>query len=348
MSLRTLKPCSELWGRCELLSTDPKVELYGGAQYLPFSRGATWGLFDRHGEVIRDSVDWHGPLAEAHGQLFEFSHDMMRDADRAPDPIYVYGGTNQLHYGHFIVNVIARYWQYAAGNPSRFKILMHGDGNPADWLKVDFIGDAFGALGLTAENFVNFHQPTVIPQIIVPAPSFQEQHFVHSVFAKLGQMIGRNLLGANCLTRNRRPAYLTKTGLLGGVGHIVNELEIVTELEREGVEIIYPERLSLREKIRLFAERDCVSGVASSAFHTTIFWPARSRAICLNATSGPNSNFQLLDLATGSPIEYFYPEGTTVVSEENKAFLTSLRMENTTDIAHDLLHLMNREALRKM
>ncbi len=325
-----------------MIGADPEIGHHCAVAYLPFAQGKSWGIYDLHGALVTDTVDLHGPHGDRHqDQPTMLDRGLLDALEDAPEASYVYGGFINPHYGHFIVNSLARQWPRARSHQPKIKILCHGPANPDHWFGRPFIKAIFNALGLTREDFVTFERPTMIPRLIVPLTSMREQHYVHRVFGELCARIGRNLLGAEHSVREARPAYLSKAGLKSGVGRVVNEIKIVEVLEREGVEIIFPEQIDLPSQIRLFAERDRICGIASSALHTQAFWPSRGRVSMVSPTPGPNSNFFLIDLASGLRVDYFYPPGSRVVDQGSAAFITSIEIQNPELIAADILRLLS-------
>ncbi len=326
-----------------MIGADPEIGHHCGVAYLPFGHGRNWGIYDQQGALVADTVDLHGPDGDHHHeQALRLERPLPGDLEEAPEAIYIYGGFINPHYGHFIVNSLARQWPRARGLPSKVKILCHGPADPDHWFAIPFIKSIFNALGLTREDFVTFDRPTLIPRLIVPLTSMREQHHVHAVFGDLCARIGRNLLGAEHSVREARPAYLSKAGLKSGVGRVVNEIRIVEILDRAGVQIIFPEQIDLPSQIRLFAERDNICGIAGSALHTQAFWPSRGRVSMISSTAGPNSNFFLIDLASKLRVDYFHPPGSRVVEEGSGAFITSIEMQNPELIAADILRLLSK------
>jgi capsular polysaccharide biosynthesis protein len=136
--------------------------------------------------------------------------------------------------------------------------LCHGGAKPSHLFTIPFIADIFGQLGLTAGDFVHFDRPTRMRELTVSCPAFEEQHFIHRAFGELCQRIGHSILAGRDLGRVMRPAYLSKTRMRSGVGHFVNEKELANALDNAGFDIVYPEELSFREQVELFATRDVV------------------------------------------------------------------------------------------
>lgn len=303
MSFNVLKRCNKMWGEARLVSSDPDVSVHSGVVYMPYSNGQSWWIYGQDGNLILDTVDCRGPDGDIHNKIMKIDLRDVAKIEEAPDSNYEYGGFLNPYYGHFIVNSLSRQWLRAAGQMSARKMLWHGPANAEEWFRIPFVKAIFGAIGMTQDSFVTFDRPTLIPRLVVPMSSFREQNFVHEAFGKLCRKVGRNLVGAEYFERNSRPTYLSKAALTSGVGSIINEHLIVRVLEREGIDIVFPERLSLPDQMRLFAERGNICRMAGSAMHTQAFWPSPGKVSILNATDGPNSNFLLIDLAANLDVD---------------------------------------------
>lgn len=349
MAYQVLKRCSTLWGKASLKAADPDVSYHSGTVYLPFARDRSWGIYDAAGRLIPDAVDYHGPSGQIENQAAAITLADFGPLEEAPEETYIYGGFLNPHYGHFIVNSLSRQWIHPDHHMPRAKILWHGPADPKTWFGIPFIKAIFEAIGLPESRFVTFDKPTLIPRLLVPHASFKEQHFAHAAFGRLCRRIGanviqRSVINERSLRADSRPTYLSKAALASGVGRISNEPVIVDILERAGVDIIFPEKLTLAEQIRIFAERDNICGMAGSAMHTHAFWPSAGSVSVLNATDGPNSNFLLIDLASGLTVNYLFAPGSKVIEEAEKRFLTSIEMAAPERIAADLLVLFEAQS----
>ena len=338
-----LERCSAWWGETELATEAPAVEVYSDALYIPFANGEAWGLFDAAGQPIEAAVDRHGPDLVTAAQVLSSELPAGAVVDDAPEPSYIYGGRMNAHYGHFLVNVLSRYWPWAGEGGPEERILFQAPAGTR-WFDVEFIRDALGGAGLGPERFASFERPTRIPKLIVPHTAFIEQRRIHAAYRDLCVKIGRTLLGGPT-ARSATPAYLTKVGLRSGVGRFINEDQVVEVLQKNGVDIIMPETLTLREQIALLSERETVGGVSGSAFHTAVLAPDAARLVCLNASTYVNANFGLLDRARGADADYFWDPGTEVLApEEDPHFLTSYRLPDPAGAAEDMLRLLEQAA----
>lgn len=332
-----LTPCIERWGKVELRDTLPDTVTHTDVVYVPYNRGSAWGIFGQDGVAVDGSVDLHGPNANTHGQLLRWDGV----AEEAPETEYIYAGVFNPHYGHFLINSLSRLWPLAAEERPAARLLFHGGASPADWFTLPFVRDIFGALGLNPGDIAVFSRPARIGTLVVPCTSFQEQHFIHRVYAALGHRIGARLLQGWTPRVGLPPVYLSKTGLTAGVGRVINEAVLEERLQGAGVEIVRPETLSFPEQVALFAERPAVLGTSGSGFHSSIFVPPQAKLLLLNPSPGPNSNLLLIDAANGNIAEYLYASGTKVVQRAGDSFLTSFCFPDPIEIADALLQYLD-------
>ena len=283
------------------------------------------------------AVDFRGVERGTNTQL-QLTQDSMRAEETALDSCYIYGGRVHSHYGHFIINTLPRLWPLAVGRQPDLKILCHDSATPESWFTVPFIATILKALGLTPDNFVVFTRPTRLRRVIVPQTSLGEQTHGYYCFRALCHRISMMIGGGNERVE-RTPVYLSKTKLAGGVGRIRNEFELEAALHKSGVEILYPELLTISEQIALFAQPRVIMGTTGSAFHSSIFSPPRSKIICLNQIHNVNSNFAIIDRLNGNTSEYYYQKNTTVTNDSASGFLTEFVLPDPNAAASDLLHL---------
>jgi hypothetical protein len=193
-----------------------------------------------------------------------------------------------------------------------------------------YIRDIFNSIGLTADNFVVFKRPTIIPEILIPRPAAEEHNFSHKAFGDWGAAVGRAITRNFDLERNDRPAWLSKTRIHAGVQGLNNEAELVEILEQNGVDIIHPQELTLFEQVRIFKTRTLVMGASSSAFHTKL----------LGSTAKINSNYSLIDLASKDNITFLRPAVSSSDASDSR-YLLSATIADPRAVADDILNIVN-------
>ena len=233
-----LANCRRLYGEARYRPEEPEADIHCNVLY------DAGGLYDVHRRLLPASAHFQGvPLLNcAPGNPFQHwatSHDLEAVHAEAPDDVYYWGGRMVSHYGHFILESLARLWMLPRLSAGRPKILVWGE-DPGLCLSLPFIGDILRQVGLSAADIVSFDRPTRIRQVIVPAASFEGNHFVHEAYGRLCRSI------ADGLTQDRQertatPVYIAKARLKSGTAHTVNEDEFAERLARAGISTFYPE-----------------------------------------------------------------------------------------------------------
>jgi capsular polysaccharide biosynthesis protein len=336
--MKLLHRCTNLWRTAEVRDGEPLIKVVHGGFYLPYSSDRPWGIFENDGSHVLAAIDFregiHRPLGQEAAPLIVGS-DI---ADRVPDGTYIYGGRINPHFGHFLVNTLPRFWAMARIRTPNTKILCHGPGTPENWFNVPFIAATFELLGLTPRDFITFQNPQRLRDIVIPCASMEEQRSGYQVFGQMCREIGNRAILTNTVTEDTRPIYYSKSRLKSAVGVITNEAEIENAMRRAGIEIIYPETLSLYDQIRLMASRGRILGTAGSFLHASIFCPPR-RIICLNTSETINSNYRIIDELAQNDANYYYPPGLKVL-EKIDGFLTARYLPDAPEVAMELISML--------
>lgn len=336
ISMNPMELCAELWGSAHIFQKDPGYEVHQHVSYVPIGCTDPWGIYDHSGQIIRSATDYRENAFSSHNQSLE--HVVSASfQDRARGTL-IYGGKISNHYGHFLVNTLPRFWNIVKIRTPHTRILCHGDGSPSDWFNIPFLAQAFSALGLSQRDFVAFDVPTVVETLVVPRTSFQEQYGGHVVYGQLCREISGRICPDAHLASDDRPIYYSKSQLASAVGVIVNEEEIDEVMYSEGVDVIFPERLSFSDQIKLMTCRKNIMGSAGSFLHTSLFCPGRN-ITCLNVSSQINSNFSIIDKLSENFATYHYPDDIQVLDRKD-GFLTARYLPNARDRAHELLSIM--------
>ncbi|RVU20578.1 glycosyltransferase family 61 protein [Methylobacterium oryzihabitans] len=332
----SLRPCT-VASRIRIRRGLPAVRTLEGALYLPHSaaRGRPSGLFDGDRRCVPESVDRRGRRGEPAWQRTDWPDDLPPEVPVAPEDAYLFLGGAHMHYGHFVINTVPRFWPLLDRDAKRPPILCYAPATEALWQPFRFAIDILARLGLAPRDVAAFDEPRILRRVVVPAPALQEEAFAHPVYRDLCLAIGAGCYAPDEVDRDERPAYLAKTRLAGGVRRIDNEDEVVAVLERGGVEIVHPEAMSFSEQVRLFATRRVVLGSVGSALHTAIFAPPGRRVIGLSHAPRINPTFRLVDVLAGNRVAYLHQPGTEDVG--GSGFSVRHRLPDPRGAAEDLL-----------
>ena len=338
-----LVPVERVWGRLAVLDASPRAERCAGATYLPWAVDQPWGLFDAEDRAPHGSLAYDLQPDEQSAGRVSFKVTQGLALERSPegaatlDGDHLYGGRVDPHFGHFLLETLARFWPLADESLGRRKVLLHGAEPPRDVMARSWTAEIFAALGVTAEDLQWSATPARVAQVTVAEPAFQPQSHAYRVFGRLCRRLGEQLVGGRGLRPDPQPVYLSKTRLQSGIRRFANEPELVEELERQGVEIAYPERMSFADQVAIFHTRRAILGTTGSALHVSLFAPPGARIVALNEAPRLNTNFLLTDAVSGADAQYWRQAGMEVV--ESPGFMRTFHMPDPRRAARALLEL---------
>ncbi len=338
-----LRTEADYWGGAEIVAGEPSLEVATDLYALPYRRGGRWGVFTRDGAVVESTVTRMMPEGRASNQEPLSDRAWADVAETLPDGDYLYGGAVEGHFGHFLIETLARLWPLADGGlPPGCKLVMHGDGSPAVWFERPYVREIFAALGVAPERIVHVDRPLRIGRMSMPAVGIRLQAFAHPAYARLCHVIGARLVPTPAAIDDR-PAYLAKTRLSGGVSGVTQEEPLIETLAAAGVDIIHPQELSFTDQIALFAGRRVIAGTASSAQHVSLFTPRAARLEFLVA-GGVNANAVLIDRLNGNRARYWRCETLRQEPHPRPGFMTDWRFDEPARVARALLRLLDADA----
>ncbi len=342
-------------GETIILEQDPSILDLRDVVHVPEGDPHSYpGIYDAGRRRIMQSAYFRGPNAEDVAPPLVMNHRYGDIREMAPDDVYIYIGIIHYHIGHFLLSTISRLWSDVRARFPTAKFLFQGNRDTSFWFSVTYIRTIFAALDLSETDFVRFERPVRIRRLILPFPSFEEASFAHRAYARVCNKIGQRLAGNLIASPNDRPVYLSKTRLKGGVRRLVNEGEICDRLEREGVEIVFPETLSLQEQAAMWFNRPYICGITGSAFHLGVFAPGRN-VLMMNYDAVTYSNFCLSDRVNGTDTFYVSPAEGTLQSlgpsqdrTDGIGFNENSMAADPVGIAEDMLRILDQRMRFKL
>lgn len=329
----SLDRCRQLWGANQTRETISS-KTYRDVIYLPFTAGKLldhdphWGLYTADGHLIPEAAFRRGVDLTLVGQSERIALD-GETLDTAPFDTMVYGGPLLAHYGHFLLTTLARCWAIDGSAP----VLFHSVPAVQDH-GASYILELLRCAGLENRSF-SFDRPTRIRRVVVPEPSFYEQHSVWTHHATALSAIGRNV--APVATSVPKKVYLSKSRLHSGVTGLDGEAFIDLRMRQAGFAVVHPESLGLAEQVNLFRKAELIVGTAGSAFHTLALVPHTSaRRVVLTLNEFLNSNFLLLDRVSGGQAEYFSLKDDLILAE-SEHFSTIYAIRNANHLADRII-----------
>lgn len=174
---------------------------------------------------------------------------------------FIYGGVLQPHYGHLLLEGLARAW-FLRRRPD-LPILWHaanGKGFLLPWHR-----EVFALLGIPEGRFRFILRPTIVERVVLPDPGFVVWRWLDPSHTRA--------LGvfpfAGCPRRGQR-VWLSRSRLRDGLAKIDGETEMEAYLAEAGWTIVHPETLPVWQQLAAMADAEEIAGFEGSAFHTLL------------------------------------------------------------------------------
>jgi hypothetical protein len=200
------------------------------------------------------------------------------------------------HFGHFMVESLARSWFLAECSASR-PVLFHA---PLGKIPVGTIQHALDWIGIPANRILVPTRATRFRRVLVP-DSLHELHFrVHEQFPAPYRDVARRLLADGPAGTSDQPVYISRRLLPNDKRALIGEWELEEVLQENGFLIARPETMTFADQVRLFNRHRDIVAVEQSALNQILFALGNPHIHCV-ATSGlPLGDFFLLPKVSGA------------------------------------------------
>jgi capsular polysaccharide biosynthesis protein len=196
----------------------------------------------------------------------------------------IYGGVILLHYGHFLLESLSRYWALKDAREDR-PIIWHYQGQPDlnPWQR-----EIFDLLGIDTGRFIYIDTLTELTNICLPEAAFVIGRRGHPwFFSSLCIAKPKNVVAG-------KKAWLSRSQLEKGRGRIVNEEELEAKLLEAGWKIFHPQMFSVVEQIEMLQDATLIAGFMGAAFHTMLFFNVKSQVVIFNRPGPGPWNYQMI------------------------------------------------------
>ena len=206
----------------------------------------------------------------------------------------VFGGHLPKHFGHFLLESLARTWVYPTRHPGplpfiHFRERFH--------LHEEALLDAVLAPHGTTPLAVT--TPSRFDSVLVPEQGMDlGSDYAPEMRATFDTI--RDHLVESGLDPAEDPLYLSRTRLDRGRRATLGEHELERRLHRHGIRIVHPQELALSDQIRLISSARTILGLHGTALHLGVFRDLpESRTIALNPRK-PHPPQERVDRLRGS------------------------------------------------
>lgn len=176
------------------------------------------------------------------------------------------------HYGHFILEGLARLWPFLESANENLTAVYISENRNFKFL------DFFSLFGLRSDQIKRIEVPTQFKTVFVPEQSIRLHDFYHSYYKDTIDRIKANV-------EPKGPSKIFFSKKRGNSNRAVGESVIESVFAEAGYAIIYPEGMGALETISTLSA--CKEFVASSGtnIHNSIFLPDGASIVCINRSA---------------------------------------------------------------
>lgn len=193
------------------------------------------------------------------------SENIMRDYEEPQDylrGVHIFGGIlKNEHFGHFLVESLARLWVYKnSKSVTKSIVFFVRDKN----LKVqNYVYDFFKIIDREIDIKL-ISKPTRVERLIVP-----EQIAHETIGFIAGSLQNRDLINKSELIFKHLPkkTYFSRSKLNNNEGSILHEKIIEDNLAKEGYTIVHPQELTMQEQLSILASSEKIIFAEGSPIH---------------------------------------------------------------------------------
>ncbi|GAA1725664.1 glycosyltransferase family 61 protein [Microbacterium paludicola] len=273
---------------------------------------------DRPGELLMGVFDGHGRFVEGTAtdrrsglRGVPIPRDLLPDIAEADVPEAIYAGDLHMHYGHFLLESLARLW-YAAEHPEL----------PIVWTAAHHWGDRerfrswqreiLEILGV--RNPIQFvTRPTRFATLHVPDIGYRYDDWIHPDHARF---LARH---SGPPREPGRRIWLSRSAIDSDVRD-VSAVFAERHLRAAGWFVIHPERLTVREQLDHLARAEVIAGDEGSAFHAVLLLAELEgcRLRIIRRRGPEHRNFRTIGEARGLEQDFHSLPGQRILHAEGR------------------------------
>lgn len=243
---------------------DRQLQVWQGdnAVLLPVQRGH--GLLFGKGGVV-DSSGNYVDLSCIPGRV-QFAYPFEKPEFK--DETVVYCGYLVHHWGHFLVEGVARLWYFLENDPSIDKYVFLLDENEEREIKGNY-REFLELLGIWDKlEFVT--KPTAFRRVLVPEVASRCMQFASPKYRAIFDRVAENVV-ADPSWETYEKIFFSRSQFQKGQQFEFGFASMDNFLEKNGYTILYPEKVALSQMIHFIRNAEIVATLSGSAQHNMLF-----------------------------------------------------------------------------
>jgi hypothetical protein len=212
------------------------------------------------------------------------------------EPVYWITDTWSNGYFHWLCDAVPRL--YAAWRNDKDMTLLL----PATHQWLPFVGDSLGPFNLKRIRYVSGDCLTRCTLLNMPTLTSATGNYNDKLIGEIRQLFGDHFAAG----RSRKPMRrIFVSRAQASRRRVANETEIVPVLDRYGFELVYTEKMTFPEQVRLFGEADVLVSVNGAGMTNMLFMERSGLVVEMRNRAAPRNN-AFFALATTCGQRYAY------------------------------------------
>ncbi|ELR98133.1 hypothetical protein GLO73106DRAFT_00019580 [Gloeocapsa sp. PCC 73106] len=276
---------SSYYDQLKVIEDQPLIEEYFNVIYTPYEHikntsRFTGALYDEDGEVIQLSR-----LKREKNDMGLEKINILKDLDYL-DKNVLYLGHFIGHYGHFILESMARLWSLNThldlGREFDY-FLIHLDQEKNLKKNNSFMVNILSILNIPLEKLLYFTHPIKIKSVTIPQGSFSLKNYAFTAYKNFQSILASKIES----TETEQPLYFSRSKLKESFQDYKGEEKLEKLLIKHNCNIVYPETISVEEQIRLINKHKIIIAMTGSALHNICFG-LKPKKIVINIANEEN------------------------------------------------------------
>lgn len=182
----------------------------------------------------------------------------------------IYGGFLRKIWGHFIMGSTARLWPLVEQAQEVDHVLYFAHDTDFDFMSGNYL-ELFKLLGIEHKIIIVKENAIDIEHLLLPDISYEHDVYFSPQCRDTFNAIINSALQGFTAKRTDRKVFLTRSKLHNVHLNEINIDVLDTFFAQNGYEVVGPEKLTLTEMIRLFAECSHIASISGSTAHNFVF-----------------------------------------------------------------------------
>lgn len=275
---------SYLFSKNYVNPSSPKVRTISNGFVLPIIKGdiplsLKGGVLDSNknfvGGILRHTEKKNFQPACEEPYLFN-ENDVPELAEKV-----IFGGVLFHHFGHLLVDSLSRLWFVIKNktvlNDHKIVFISYGK-------ESEYIYEFLDFMNIPLDRVIFLRQITKFKEIIVPEQSGYTLHYAHKEF-----LLPYDEIASSCKIRCAGPTYnkvyLSKAKASNPGFRLIGEKYFEKFFQSKGYKILYPDEMSLAEKVYLVSNADEMVSFYGTISHYSLFAKQSCKIVTLTRTA---------------------------------------------------------------